>query len=163
MSCGAGTVLPAFDKSCRGDNDCVAVTHQVDCCGSRMVLGINIRDQAAFTQAERACAASYPACGCPPRPTRTEDGSITISADLDIAVACRSGACTTFLRGCGGPCAAGTSCNCCPRGPANFCVCSTTGCTSDGECRDPMHPSCYRQGIQSFCSVAGCGAPAAIR
>jgi hypothetical protein len=109
MACAGTVVLPSFDRSCTDERDCVAVTHQISCCGSKVALGLNKKELEAFTRAETMCAASYPACGCPALPTRTDDGSSTPGLAGDVVVACREGTCSTFVKGCGGPCGAGTS------------------------------------------------------
>jgi hypothetical protein len=155
MACAGTVVLPSFDRSCTDDRDCVAVTHQISCCGSQVALGLNKKELDTFTRAETMCAASYPACGCPALPTRTEDGSSTPGLAGDIAVACREGTCTTFVKGCGGPCGASTTCACCPIGPTQYCVCTTTGCMGNGDCTDPARPTCQRAGFPSLCTAAG--------
>jgi hypothetical protein len=155
MPCAAGTALPALDKSCGDVRECVAVFHQINCCGTKVALGISKSDLAAFTQAERACAASYPQCGCPTLPTRTEDGSSSSGLDGDIGVTCRAGRCTTFIKACQGPCGPGTTCACCPSGPTNYCLCTTTGCTADQDCEDPARSTCQRGGSSSLCTGTG--------
>jgi hypothetical protein len=152
MMCAGTAALPAFDKTCAVDADCAAVTHQINCCGTLVALGINKRLVTAFNDAEKACAASYPACGCASQPTRTEDGSMQLGFDGGIAVKCQSGSCTTFIKGCGDPCGAGTSCFCCPTGPQSYCAC-TTPCTSNTECKTPGLTTCQTGGFPKFCAA----------
>ena len=119
------------------------------------MVSARVKELEAFTRAETMCAASYPACGCPALPTRTDDGSSTRGLDGDIVVACREGTCSTFVKGCGGPCGAGTTCACCPIGPTQYCVCTTTGCRGNGDCTDPARPTCQQAGSPSLCTAAG--------
>lgn len=80
-------------KACTNDIACVAVDHQVDCCGSMVSLGINHASHNAFNADEAAWKASCPACGCPPAPTAGEDGKPC--GPNGCTVACDNGVCRT--------------------------------------------------------------------
>jgi hypothetical protein len=89
--------FPSFDRTCASDADCVSVSHQHDCCGSTVQLGIAKRDQHAFEAAEKTCAAQFPGCGCAAAPLTADDGQ-QARADHPIVVACVSGTCRTSVR-----------------------------------------------------------------
>lgn len=89
-------MFPAFDKACTAAADCVIKFHMVDCCGSRVSIGINASESAAFDQAEAICDAMYPGCGCAAMPTKAEDGKTALDENT-IQVDCLSGACSTFV------------------------------------------------------------------
>lgn len=80
-------------KGCTVDIACVVVLHQIDCCGSKVAIGINHASKDAFTQDETTWESSCPACGCPPAPTVAEDGK---PCDLTTCkVSCDNGQCRT--------------------------------------------------------------------
>jgi hypothetical protein len=92
---GEKPVFPAFDKTCAAAADCALVFHQINCCGTRVALGISSAESAAFGAAEATCEAQYPGCGCAQQPTVAEDGK---SADESlIQVDCLSGSCGSFV------------------------------------------------------------------
>jgi len=86
--------FPTFDRSCTTADDCVAVTHQTDCCGNTRVMGIAAPERSRFDAAEAICRSQYPACGCPAGPPRADDGTVgTFGETPDLT--CDSGTCTT--------------------------------------------------------------------
>lgn len=160
LKCQAYTT-PAFSKSCTIKSDCVVVTHMIDCCGSMVSLGINSAEEATFTVEEQKCAATYPACGCPSQPTKTEDGSSLGfgGGTTTAAVDCLGGTCTTYVEACGKPCAAGSTCQSCTiNAPSSFYTVCSTDCTTNADCKDAALPECVDDGVGAgFCAASGSG------
>jgi hypothetical protein len=143
------SMFPSFDKSCSTDSDCVAKLHQVNCCGTRVSIGINVSQSAAFDVTEAACAAQFPACGCAEQATTGEDGKTMPDYSDSFPVACKAGQCTTYGAGavlCNGqPPPVGCNDQSCPDGytcvpdtgtppcHSSGCVCGPQGwmCTPD--------------------------------
>jgi hypothetical protein len=143
LSCSQNEPFGAtgLDRSCARASDCVVARHMVDCCGTMIAFGLNAADEQRFKLAERRCAATFPACGCAPGPTRTDDGSEAFD-DAGIEVACLQGTCTTYLEGCGEPCPDGRCCfRCTTDQQQDYYACSTA-CESDADCIDPALPAC---------------------
>lgn len=94
MTTGGGEIMcaldqfPKFDKQCAVPEDCAAVLHQVDCCGSLVALGFNKGELPEFEAAEAFCAIE-PICDCAPQPTVSEDGE----AGEQFVPACVEGVC----------------------------------------------------------------------
>src|SRR4029079_4071961 len=64
IQCNANPqVFPTFDKSCTTLAECIPKLHIVDCCGTRLAIGLNASQNAAFNQAEAICDAMYSAGG----------------------------------------------------------------------------------------------------
>jgi hypothetical protein len=150
----------ALDRSCAGDSDCFAARHASDCCGNSVVIGLRTSEQARYQALEPACAASYPACGCPAGLPTTDDGS-TLRFDATAGVACRAGMCTTFVPECGQPCTGGRVCFSCANLNGTFAAC-TTPCTdtaASSDCPDPALPLCQQgssgNAFGTFCTAAG--------
>ncbi len=78
-----------LDDRCTIDSDCVLGIHQTDCCGNTAAVGFNHAERTRFDTLEPLCAASYPGCGCPQGPTRTDSGETALDAST-ILVACVS-------------------------------------------------------------------------
>jgi hypothetical protein len=74
-------------RSCTTDADCVARVHQIDCCGTRAMIGIAASADSVYAASEPACVASYPGCGCPSGPTMTDSGE-TVSDPSSARAAC---------------------------------------------------------------------------
>ena len=150
---------PPIDRSCKGSADCIAVTHMVDCCGTMVAIGINLADKGRFDTAEKACAATFPACGCAAEPTKTDDGS-WVAGPSTAEATCDNGRCRTFIKGCGAPCPAGLACFACTSGPVSEFECSTQ-CGLSTDCTDPSRPSCRDSAYgPKFCTAkAVCNAP----
>ena len=89
-----------LDDRCAMDSDCAFGIHQTDCCGNTAAVGFNHAERMRFDTLEPMCAASYPGCGCPPGPTRTDSGETALDAST-ILVACVSGGparrCRTYV------------------------------------------------------------------
>lgn len=89
-------VFPSFDQTCGSDSDCLVAVHQIDCCGSRAALGININEGPRFDYDEAICRGQYPACDCVDRGILADDGQ-SAYYEADVGVACSEGSCTTFV------------------------------------------------------------------
>jgi hypothetical protein len=93
---GTPQVFPEFDRACWDDSWCAIGFHQTDCCGNRVALGMLHPEVVRFDVAEQICRSQYPGCGCPAGPATTDTGQ-TATDDSLIKVACRAGACTTYV------------------------------------------------------------------
>lgn len=93
---GATPKFPIFDNSCDLPAACVIKFHQINCCGTQIALGISSSASASFDQAEAACEAMYPPCGCAQQPTKAQDGKVATDRSM-IKVDCQLGACQTFV------------------------------------------------------------------
>jgi len=133
ISCGQGAAL---DRTCMVDSDCVAVKHQTDAIGQYRLLGIRASEMARFTQLEASCHATTQ--GFNPPATTADDGSLVDSTSQ--AVACQMGACTTFSKLCGSPCAAGHVCITCGSGATMVSTCNQD--CSMGACTEAPRTSC---------------------
>ncbi len=89
-------VFPTFDRQCSMATDCVAVLHQIDCCGTYVALGIRGTEQSAFAAAEKDCESMYPGCGCAQRPTVAEDGT-TDNGGAQLVARCAQGQCQSHF------------------------------------------------------------------
>lgn len=89
-------IFPTFDGSCGDGRDCRVAVHQVNCCGSRVAIGINFLEQARFDEAEATCETQYPACDCFDRGILADDGQSTYDS-AQLAAFCNEGACATFV------------------------------------------------------------------
>lgn len=98
--------------SCEVDDDCTTGQRVTDCCGTTLVTGVAVDQEAAFYEVALECALLYPACGCPsPAHPLTDDGRWLTSGEA--LVACVDGQCKTAVgeRPCGeSTCAAGEIC-----------------------------------------------------
>lgn len=82
--CGAVDALP---RTCSTDEDCDAVLHQSDCCGTLVARGISSDARMTFDLLEPVCRASLPACDCPAQPTMTDNGEVVTDPSA-VQVAC---------------------------------------------------------------------------
>ena len=74
-------------KACKSDAECEVREHVVNCCGTKIWVGVATAAAAAFGLCEHAWDASLPACGCEADPTTTETGAQP--ADVSgVAVVC---------------------------------------------------------------------------
>jgi len=96
MCGGEDPYFPTFDRACTTNPDCDLVYHQVDCCGSMVVLGIRGDAAKAFSEAEAECVAQYPVCRCVPQFPVADDGQVSSDINL-IEVACTDGECRSFV------------------------------------------------------------------
>ena len=84
--------LPIYGRACSTSADCVAVFHQIDCCGTFITMGLSRDEQAGFDTLEAACEATYPRCRCATGPTEADDGT-TGSGEPNLS--CVGGRCAT--------------------------------------------------------------------
>ncbi len=71
---GDGGAVPSVPfKVCQGGG-CIIISHQVDCCGNQVYVGVHKDQKAAFEACEQAHRDALPKCGCPSGPTKSEDG-----------------------------------------------------------------------------------------
>jgi hypothetical protein len=131
-----------FDHSCTVDADCVAVTHQVNCCGSAVWIGIRVADKQRYDAIETACDRSYPGCGCASGPPVTDDGSVVPFGAAAAGVTCQAGACKTFSKACGHPCDTGRSCTTCMAPDAGAKSVCSLRCMGDTSCTEPAYSKC---------------------
>lgn len=89
-------IFPEFDKQCEAKADCVAVTRTLDCCGSVLVLGINIGALDEFNAAQALCTEEAIVCDCPPNAPIAEDGN-SVLAPEDASLGCIDNLCQTFV------------------------------------------------------------------
>jgi hypothetical protein len=116
LACGADP-FPSIDRGCQVDQDCVAVEHQINCCGTLRAIGVRAAAKAAFDAAEASCRSAYPLCDCASQVTQADDGTSAAGAQA-AAVRCADGSCRTSFPPpdpgvCtpgGEPCPAGFSC-----------------------------------------------------
>ncbi len=100
---GNKPAFPPFSKACAVDADCVAVTHQINCCGTDIALAVAKSEATAYQAAEATCRAQYPGCGCASEPTVAEDGQIALWNSPVVAV-CKAGACMATVPSNAGKC-----------------------------------------------------------
>jgi hypothetical protein len=68
----AGNTLASV-KACSVASDCAFIEHQINCCGSKMYVGIAKGSQATVLMCEAPWDQHFPGCGCAEGPTVTED------------------------------------------------------------------------------------------
>lgn len=142
------TDFDSLDRSCTNAEDCVPVHHQIDCCGTILIMGLASSEQAAFDALEQYCSARFPACGCAAQGNQLEDGSVIDFTSDAFRVECVDGQCrsqsTNPTTACGdvvcsseqycyqfvgGPAGSEPSYSCMPLGDCRDCEClSTPGC-----------------------------------
>ncbi len=92
--------VDTIDRSCTVDGDCLVRLHQTDCCGNSVMIGIASSAGGDYQASEPACMASYPACGCPAMPPRT-DSDETVTDTSAVLAACVSrgprNVCLTYI------------------------------------------------------------------
>jgi len=177
VHCGGATPsFPEFDKACSADDDCALASHQIDCCGTRVIVGISRSQETAFDAAEQACDSQYPGCGCAERPTQAEDGNTGFDP-ATFGVACDAGTCRSRVIGvaatyAGIPCGlricqAGQQVCCVTASqPFHDCLLTTDPCGSEGfaaTCDGPEdcgagESCCDPSGVTTgnFCGKGGC-------
>lgn len=90
------------------DVNCAPEPHQIDCCGTMRVIGVNHGTVATeFCPAEALCRASYPAASCDPGPYMLDSGETTTDMGLvhvrcNIPSGATTGTCETYLGAAGG-------------------------------------------------------------
>ncbi len=100
---GKNLMFPAFSKGCQVDADCVAVQHQVNCCGTQIAHAIAKSEATAYQAAEQTCQSQYPDCGCASMPTVAEDGRVALSNGPVVPV-CKAGVCLATVPSSAGKC-----------------------------------------------------------
>jgi hypothetical protein len=133
---------PDLDTSCSSSNDCFAGSHITDCCGSRIWLGYNEAERAAFARFEADCEAAA-LCDCVSRPTRAEDGLET--GDREAVPQCLEGRCIARHPDQANDCLSGNECLDVDNGS---CI-EATGPNGNGLCRNPG----------GFCDLCRCASP----
>jgi hypothetical protein len=83
----------ALDKSCASASDCRLVQHQIDCCGTILIMGLASAAEPGFAAIEQYCAAQFPPCGCASRGMMLEDGSLIDFGSKDAVAECVDGRC----------------------------------------------------------------------
>lgn len=104
--------FPSLERGCTlgaggADVNCAPELHQVDCCGTMHVIGINHGVVDAYCAAEALCRASYPAAACGPGEYVLDTGETTTDLDLvhvrcNIPSGAAVGTCETYLGAAGG-------------------------------------------------------------
>lgn len=92
----SGLTAPQPFKYCSSTAECDSVERLVDCCGSKMVVGITKATKANFAGLESKCTAGMPVCDCLSKPTVAEDGGVV--GDAPPVVKCSYGACVTAAK-----------------------------------------------------------------
>ena len=94
-----GGPFPTLSDGCTGNDACVVGIHQIDCCGSKIALGLNHALLNTFQKDEAEWEASCPLCGCPPKPLLAQDGKSGQPADVRVLcdMSSGSGKCKTFF------------------------------------------------------------------
>jgi hypothetical protein len=93
-----GSSVVHYDKHCAVASDCAMGTQYLDCCGSVIVLGINVDEVPIFDSNTGICH-YQPACDCASQLAIAEDGRRS-NDQLhwpDVAVFCVGGACVTRI------------------------------------------------------------------
>ena len=134
--CGANddVVFPEFERSCDTDDACVAVIHQINCCGTLVATGVNAAEQGRFDEAEALCREQFPMCRCPQEQTMADDGTVQVGERSARAV-CEEGRCVaTFGLASGDTCEPG----------ADACGAGLTCCYPCGipDCEFVCEPTC---------------------
>jgi hypothetical protein len=93
--------LDSFN-SCTANTPCVAVLHEVSCCGNRLAVGVNHNESQDFTNAEQAWEATCPKCGCPVGVNvDAQDGKSgpfqSVRVQCDLSGPGSTGKCVTFF------------------------------------------------------------------
>jgi hypothetical protein len=92
--------VDTLQRNCSRDDDCGFAIHQTDCCGNTLAMGVRASEVTRFEALEPICRDSYPACGCPARPTQTDSGE-TVTDPSTVQVGCISrgpaGFCMTYV------------------------------------------------------------------
>ena len=90
--------FPTFAKACTTNSDCFVAQHQINCCGTKVAVGLAVSDKAAFEAAEAVCQSQYPGCGCAQFETMAEDGYSSFDS-ASFAATCVDGLCRASVPG----------------------------------------------------------------
>jgi hypothetical protein len=85
--------VTSYPTACMTAADCTFGIHTINCCGSTHAMGFNKSAASSFAADEKACDATYPACGCAAFPTVDDFGK----QGTEFAVDCQMGVCTTHV------------------------------------------------------------------
>jgi hypothetical protein len=96
---GENHFFPTFSDACTSDADCNIGLHQINCCGTKVAIGVTGGDYAAFEKAEATCSQQFPKCGCATFPTQAQDGFTAAMGNEGLGVRCMEGMCRTFVQG----------------------------------------------------------------
>jgi hypothetical protein len=147
-ACFSNAVTEDF-MGCASNADCVAKTHQTDCCGTRHYVGVSSSLASEYDSCEATWDKHFPACGCAEGLPTTDDGQV-VTDPTKVAAVCLTPpaglpkSCFTTLQGtgadAGGTGACGSSADCpvgtvCgfPRAPV---------CDPIGTCFPAPQPTC---------------------
>lgn len=86
----SGGTIPYMYRRCGSDAECATGQHQLNCCGSEQITGINAAEGAAYKSCEAAWDKHFPGCGCPAAMPVADDGK-TVSDPTKVAVRCVTG------------------------------------------------------------------------
>jgi hypothetical protein len=153
----------ALDRSCSSPHDCVLVQHQIDCCGTILIMGLPSSEQPAFTALEQYCAAQFPLCGCAAQGMMLEDGSIIDFGSTTAVADCVDGRCqsrnSAATTACGDKrCTEAQYCEELVAGPAGSepsYACRPLGDCQDCACLNIIGCQCSETGgsIEVFCAA----------
>lgn len=139
-----------LDKTCDAAEDCQLVQHQIDCCGTLLVMGIAATAVPGFSAIEQYCAAQFPPCGCASQGLKLEDGTLVEFGSTAYAAKCVDNQCrsrstaTTFSCGAELTCTTTQYCSQFSGGPAGSEP--SYGCLPLGDCQDcaclNVEPAC---------------------
>jgi hypothetical protein len=97
---GADSFVALAPKNCSTSADCGLVRHERDCCGTELLLGINIGSIKSFDSAETECDATAPRCACAPEGVFAEDGTeVALGDEALIGAICDGGTCHSVYSG----------------------------------------------------------------
>lgn len=101
-------------KTCHGADECQAVKHTLDCCGSMKWVGVAKSEAASYAACETAWVDTLPSCGCDPADTVAEDGKSVVDPS-SVTVECTnwtmsSGVCMTRVKDADAGASAGVAC-----------------------------------------------------
>ena len=97
---GPDSFVALAPKNCSTSADCGLVQHERDCCGTELLLGINVGSVQAFESAEAVCDASAPHCACAPQGVFAEDGTeVPLGDEAFIGAICDGGTCHSVYSG----------------------------------------------------------------
>jgi hypothetical protein len=153
----------ALDRSCSSAQDCVLVQHQIDCCGTILIMGLPSSEQPSFAALEQYCAAQFPLCGCAAQGMMLEDGSMIDFGSTAAVADCIEGRCqsrsSAATSACGDKkCSEAQYCEQFVGGPAGSepsYTCRPLGDCQDCACLNVIGCDCSETGgtIKVFCAA----------
>ena len=94
---GCASRAEQFLRVCATEFNCALLNHQVDCCGSEVVIGVSSISLTAAQNLERSCVAQGPLCRCAAKETLAEDGK-TFPDGAALKLRCKAGRCESFVQ-----------------------------------------------------------------